>query len=79
MIDDRVVIGDEQFYPTKVKPNINSIEVHPKLNSNGHLADGVLVGVGSLWSKLTKLAYGYWSCYITKSKKEIVILLTSWS
>jgi hypothetical protein len=24
MIVDRVVIGDEQFYPTKVKPNINS-------------------------------------------------------
>ncbi len=34
---------------TKVKPNINSLEVHPKLNNNGHLVDGVLVGVSSLW------------------------------
>jgi len=26
VIDDTIIIGDEQFYPTKVKPNINSIE-----------------------------------------------------
>jgi hypothetical protein len=26
VIDVRVIIGDEQLYPTKVKPNINSIE-----------------------------------------------------
>jgi hypothetical protein len=34
---------------TKVKPNNNSIEVHPQLSNNGHLVDGALVGVGSLW------------------------------
>jgi hypothetical protein len=34
---------------TKVKPNINSLEVHPQLNNNGHLVDGMLVGVNSLW------------------------------
>jgi hypothetical protein len=31
-----------------VKPNTNSIEVHPQLNNNKHPVDGVLVGVGSL-------------------------------
>jgi hypothetical protein len=34
---------------TKVKPNINSVEVHPQLINNGHPMDGALVGVGSLW------------------------------
>jgi hypothetical protein len=29
---------------TKVKPNINSVEVHPQLSNNGHPVDGVLVG-----------------------------------
>jgi hypothetical protein len=31
---------------TKVKPNINSVEVHPQLSNNGHPMDGVLVGAG---------------------------------
>jgi len=34
---------------TKVKPNINSVEVHPQLSNNGHPVDGVLVGASSLW------------------------------
>jgi hypothetical protein len=29
---------------TKVKPNINSVEVHPQLSNNGHPVDGALVG-----------------------------------
>jgi len=29
-----------------VKPNINSDEVHPQLNKNGHPMDGVLLGAG---------------------------------
>jgi hypothetical protein len=37
VIDDKVIIGDEQFYHTKVKPN---------MNNNGYQVDGVLVGVG---------------------------------
>jgi len=36
-------------FVTKVKPNINSVEVHPQLSNNGHPVDGVLVGAGSLW------------------------------
>jgi len=33
-----------------VKPNINSVEVHPQLSNNGHPVDGALVdGAGSLW------------------------------
>jgi hypothetical protein len=34
---------------TKVKPNINSVEVHPQLNNNGHPVDNTLVCAGSLW------------------------------
>jgi hypothetical protein len=30
---------------TKVKPNINLVEVHPQLSNHGHQVDGVLVGV----------------------------------
>jgi len=33
---------------TKVKPNLNSVEVHPQLSNNGHPVDGALVGAGSL-------------------------------
>jgi len=33
----------------KVKPNINSAEIHPQLGNNRHPVDGALVGVGSLW------------------------------
>jgi hypothetical protein len=34
---------------TKVKPNINSVEIHPQLSGNGHPVDVVLVDVGSPW------------------------------
>jgi hypothetical protein len=30
-----------------MKPNINSVEVHPQMRDNGHPVDGVLVGAGS--------------------------------
>jgi len=33
---------------TKVKPNINSVEVHPQLSNNRHPVDGALVGAGLL-------------------------------
>jgi hypothetical protein len=39
----------------KVKPNINSIEVHPQLSNNGHPVDGPLVGAGSLWLALKNI------------------------
>jgi hypothetical protein len=29
---------------TKVKPNINAIEVHSQLSHNGHPMDGMLMG-----------------------------------
>jgi hypothetical protein len=32
-----------------MKPNINSVEVHPQLSNNEHPVDGALVGAGSLW------------------------------
>jgi hypothetical protein len=34
---------------TKVKSNINLVEVHPQLSNNGLPKDGLLVGAGSLW------------------------------
>jgi len=34
---------------TQVKPNINSVKVHPHLCNNRHPVDGALVGAGSLW------------------------------
>jgi hypothetical protein len=40
---------------TKVKPNINSVEVHPELSYNGHPVDGALVGADSVWAS---------SCYL---------------
>jgi hypothetical protein len=36
-------------WTTKVKSDINSVEVHSQLSHKGHPVDGVLVGVGSLW------------------------------
>jgi len=35
---------------TKMQLGSNSIEHHPQLSHNRHLADGALVGVDSLWS-----------------------------
>jgi hypothetical protein len=37
---------------TKVKPNINSVEVHPQLSNNRHPVDGVLVGARFTIAKL---------------------------
>jgi hypothetical protein len=41
----------ETYFPTemvtKVKPNINSVEVHPQESNNGHPVDGALVGIGT--------------------------------
>jgi hypothetical protein len=33
-----------------MKPNINSVEVHPQLGNNGHPVGRAMVGAGSLWS-----------------------------
>jgi hypothetical protein len=33
----------------KVKPSINSVELHPQLSDNGHRVDDVLVGAGLQW------------------------------
>jgi len=36
-----------------VKPDINSVEVHPQLNNKKHPMDGAPVGAGPLWAKYT--------------------------
>jgi hypothetical protein len=33
---------------TKMKPNVNSVEVRPQLSNNRHPVDGALVGAGLL-------------------------------
>ncbi len=33
---------------TKMKPNTNSVEVHPQLSNNRHPVDGALMGAGLL-------------------------------
>ncbi len=38
---------------TKMKPYINSVEVHPQLSNNGHPVDGALVGAGLQWPEKT--------------------------
>jgi hypothetical protein len=41
------------YFPTqlviKVKPTINSVEVHPQLSNNRHPVDDALVVAGSVW------------------------------
>jgi hypothetical protein len=37
---------------TKMKPNMNSVELHPQLSNDGHPVDGAPVGAGSLWPLL---------------------------
>jgi len=36
---------------TKVKQNINFVEIHPQLNHNGHLVDDMLVCASSFWPR----------------------------
>jgi len=45
---------------TKVKPNVNSVEVHPQLSNDGHPVDGALVGAGSLWPLSTPATAQVW-------------------
>jgi hypothetical protein len=33
-----------------MKPDINSVEVHPQLSNSGHPVDGVLMGAGAPYS-----------------------------
>jgi hypothetical protein len=42
-----------QNWVTNVKPNINSVDVHPQVSKNKHPVDGAQVGTGSLWRKQT--------------------------
>jgi hypothetical protein len=40
---------------TKVKPNINSIEVHQQPSNNRYPVDGALLGAGLLWPAIPDL------------------------
>jgi len=55
-----------------VKPNINSIEIHPQLMNNGHPVDDDLVGAGSLWpSLITNGIICNESGHLRKTKKTL--------
>jgi hypothetical protein len=54
---------------TKVKPTINSVEIHPQLSSNEHPVDGVLVGAGSLWPLHTIMVWVVHSLFLPFSNK----------
>jgi hypothetical protein len=41
-----------------MKPNINSVELHPQLSNDGHPVDGALLGAGSLWPSLEAVQNG---------------------
>ncbi len=47
---------------TKVKRNINSVEVHPQLSNNRHPVDGALVG--ACWFTVAKKAYAVFGVFI---------------
>jgi hypothetical protein len=52
-----------------VKPNINSVEVHPELSNNRHPVDGGLVGAGALCGPSTQ---GFLLCEESSSfRKEL--------
>jgi hypothetical protein len=52
-----------QNWVTKMKPNINSVKVHPQLSNNGHPVDGWCAGgcwftmADAMDQKVTTLAY----------------------
>ncbi len=55
-----------------MKPNINSVEVHPQVSNKGHPVDGVLVGAGSLRPKKVKVGVGspkVWSSLLAMATK----------
>ncbi len=58
-----------------MKPNINSVEVHPQPSNNRYPADGALLGAGSLWPAIPYLL-GYvqykiiCKTYIVEKKKK---------
>jgi len=56
----------------KVKPNINSIGVHPQLSNNGCPVDGALKGAGSLWlSHTSALIYSTSLLCMVKTKDDL--------
>jgi hypothetical protein len=51
-----------------VKPNINSVELHPQLSNMGHPVDGALVG--SLWPPNQRA--GQWGFSVYKTRPSFV-------
>jgi hypothetical protein len=41
-----------------MKPNVNSVEVHPQLSNDSHPLDGALVGIGH--GEIVRKAYFKW-------------------
>jgi len=58
-----------------VKPNVNSVEVHPSLSNNGHPVDGALVGAGSQWPVIQALYKGATNSQSSPSKVLTLYLM----
>jgi hypothetical protein len=48
-------------YRIKMKPNINSVELHPQLSNKRHPVDGALVSAGSLWPPSNEHSQTVWT------------------
>jgi hypothetical protein len=58
-----------------VKPNINSVELHPQLSNNGHPVDGALVGAAFTVAPLMELHF--WDTTVLKKMGEMKFLKLS--
>jgi hypothetical protein len=67
-----------QNWVTKVKPNINSVEVHPQLSTNGHPVDGALVRWWALVQTVARLWFADFAdfCLSCCVRAEIVCSTT---
>jgi len=55
-----------------VKPDIDSVQVHPQLSHEGHPVDGALAGAGPVWPSTPIPGF------LSRLKQNITISLCSW-
>jgi hypothetical protein len=56
---------------TKVKPKIDSVEVHPQLSNKGHPVDGALVDAGSLWPNGFLTQQFCWEWWMAQQRRRV--------
>ncbi len=64
-----------------MKPDINSVKVHPQLSHNGHPMDGAIEGTGPVWPAYSGFKKNpYNSCsdpIVTQGMLMVILLLNS--